>query len=192
MFYHAGLAGQRLSGEERCLMEKSSHLVLVALFAVCVGCDDDGSIRVLDDDSVREEQVPIEVVSCPATSSYTLLGEDEVHEPFEVVIDDPHEFRELYLIIDPHNQDEVPSIDFDENRAVFIYLGQQTNTYPEVRLDEVISNESGITVKYENVQPSSDCGTDQALTEPYCIISLPRSEEPIRFSVSTVEECDKP
>lgn len=176
-------------------MNVSLRLALMVLFAACAGCDDEGSIRVLNDGNSSEEsqeQVPFEVVSCPATSAYTHLGEDEVHEPFEVVIEDPHQFRELYLTIDPSNQEEIPAIDFDENRAVFIYLGQQTNTYPEVRLDEVTTSEDGITVKYKDVQPSSGCGTDTALTEPYCIISLAKSEEPIRFSVSTVEECDKP
>lgn len=173
-------------------MKISPRLALMLSFAACAGCDDDGSTRLLNDDGISEEQIPFEVVSCPATSAYTHLGEDEVHEPFEVVIEDPHRFRELYLTIDPNNQEEIPAVDFDENRAIFIYLGQQPNTYPEVRLDEVTSNESGITVKYKNVQPSSGCGTDHALTEPYCIISLPKSEEPIRFSVSTVEECEKP
>ncbi|WP_341938046.1 protease complex subunit PrcB family protein [Marinimicrobium sp. C2-29] len=171
---------------------KTLHLALMVLFAACAGCDDEGSIRVLNDANSSEEQVPFEIVSCPATSAYTHLGEEEVHEPFEVVIEDPHQFRELYLTIDPTNQEEIPAIDFSENRSVFIYLGQQTNTFPEVRLDEVISNESGITVTYENVQPSADCETDGALTEPYCIISLPKSDEPIRFSVSTVKECYKP
>lgn len=162
---------------------------LIAGIIVFSGCDDDGRVRLLNDERSSDERIPFNVVSCPVTSDYTLLEEHEVDDPFEVVLTDPHEFRELYLTIDPNNQEEIPSIDFDEERAVFIYLGQQTVTYPYVRIKEVTRDADGIMVRYEDVQPPSGCFADNAISEPYCIISIENTEETVRFSSTVVEEC---
>ena len=158
-------------------------LVCVITCSSCGGSDKHSS----PGDNTEIDQVEFQAVACPSRSLHS-----DVDEKVEAVVRDPHEFRELYLAIDPNNQDEVPYIDFEEKTAIVLHMGRQTSSAPELRMGYVVKSEALITVEYQELEAMSGCEGDSAIMYPYCIIAIDKTDRDIQFKSQVSDECSIP
>src|SRR5690606_5416645 len=92
--------------------------------------------------------MPFESVACPAISTHTTIQGSSFK-----LINEPHEFFELYLATNLDSQDEAPLIDFEKKSIIAVHLGEKTSSGYQVQVTSVADHGSKIVVRYEAVSP---------------------------------------
>lgn len=145
---------------------------------ILAGCGND-----LTQDIIEEGDNTYTTLLCPAVSTHS-----SIDEPALEVVNTASRFIELHSISDLDTQDTI-EVDFNEQMVIAIHAGAKPSSNYEVRLVDVEKTASGIEVHYQTVSPSSSCTVDSAITYPYCFVAIEKTESPITFSESTLEEC---
>lgn len=103
-----------------------------------------------------------------------------------LTIQSPGEFSELWRVHD-RGRNPLPKIDFGSHMVLGIFLGQQhTGGYAvEVRNIETIKQQINVHVTVKTPAPASQ--RSMALTQPYTLVSLPRSGLKINYRVTQVQ-----
>lgn len=66
-----------------------------------------------------------------------------------------------------------PSIDFERQAVLAVFMGQRRTGGYSIRVDEVVRDGDVLKVGVETRSPGADCITTQALTEPYHLVVIP-------------------
>ncbi|WP_020208630.1 protease complex subunit PrcB family protein [Gilvimarinus chinensis] len=119
-----------------------------------------------------------EVIEC-GNSWHTTIG-----EPSREVITDEHRFREVYGVSDLNNQDDIPTIDFDTQQVVAMHAGQKPDPGYGLRIDQVVTENGAIEVRYTDILPDSsgDCAYPSVVAYPYCFVSMVKSDLAVTYS----------
>lgn len=154
-----------------------SKMLFLCFAAFSIGC---GS-------SSPDEPVtmPFETVACPAISTHTAIQGSSFK-----LINEPHEFVELYHATNLDSQDEARLIDFETKSVIAIHLGEKMSSGYQVQVTSVENHGSKITVRYEAASPSVGCSVDTGITYPYCFVSISRTTKPVEFVATNVRKCD--
>lgn len=101
------------------------------------------------------------------------------------LIRDQAEFEDLwakvYSNIDPIPP--VPELDFSYVMVIAAFQGQQPSGGYEIVFQKRTVMEDVIQVRVFEYSPPPGCGVTGALTQPYDIVSIPRSDTPVKFKV---------
>ena len=81
---------------------------------------------------------------------------------------------------------ERPAVDFTEQRAVLIAMGQQSTGGYAIEVSALVSDEGSLTVHFVERAPGPTCITTQALTAPALVLAVPRGAGPIDFERTRV------
>lgn len=79
------------------------------------------------------------------------------------------------------NKPELPAVNFNSDKVILIMLDQKpTGGYG---IDSLGVHQSGdkVIISYQEVHPGDRCGTYQAVTRPYKLISIPNTDEKVKF-----------
>lgn len=80
---------------------------------------------------------------------------------------------------------DVPAVDFDQTMVAVVFAGQKMSGGYGVEVRSVDQNDAGaVTVNYETSSPPPGAMTTQALTEPFHMIRLGKSEGDVVFEGS--------
>lgn len=71
------------------------------------------------------------------------------------------------------------SIDFDREMFIVAAMGQRRTGGYAIEITQVVENDDALTVYYQLRTPASGSFVTQALTSPYHIIRLPKSDLPL-------------
>lgn len=83
-----------------------------------------------------------------------------------------------------------PEVDFSTNMVVAVFMGEVNTGGHALHIYEVVETESSIVVKMERIEPGPRCIVTQALTQPYHIIQIAKTEKLVIFDVTTrILEC---
>src|SRR5690606_26194995 len=96
----------------------------ICFAAFLTGCGSSSS----EDPTIK----PFEAVACPAISTHTA-----VQGSSSKLINESHEFIELYLATDLNSQDDAPVIDFETKSIIAIHLGEKTSSGHQVQVTSV-------------------------------------------------------
>ncbi len=72
---------------------------------------------------------------------------------------------------------EAPEIDFAERTVVALFMGRRSTGGYAIRVSEVVREGEQLRVRYREREPGPDEMVTQALTSPYQIVSVPKTEE---------------
>lgn len=85
----------------------------------------------------------------------------------------------------------LPSIDFDRHEVLAVFDGQQPTGGYAVMVSKVVDEPDARAVTVTHLAPGEGCVTTQALTNPFQIVRVPRSEKDIERQDQTLEvSCD--
>ncbi|MGX7666563.1 protease complex subunit PrcB family protein [Flavobacterium pedocola] len=104
-------------------------------------------------------------------------GGDE-KEGFEV-IDSEAKLKSFYsrIQLDSEVSSSFEKIDFETSNILVLHLGQKTTGGYNVSVESIESVEDKLQVKRKIIAPKQGEFVTTALTNPYCIVSLPKKSE---------------
>ena len=104
-------------------------------------------------------------------------------EPLELVIHTPAEWQNLWKrhvsIQSPPSP--VPPIAFDTEMVVAVFLGQKNTGGYEVNISKAERRGPAVTIFYNVGIPKPGGVSIQAITQPFHIVRMPRSDGPVEF-----------
>lgn len=107
-------------------------------------------------------------------------------EPREVVIRNPKDWQQLWKKI--HGTLEpmppVPEIDFSSHMVVGYFLGQRSTGGFSVSIEDFVETGDEITVNISTTSPGRNGIVSQALTSPYAIQAIPKSDKKVLFNIT--------
>lgn len=151
---------------------KFSTVVIVMIIAMGLSCSDTPA----GEEGVVLEDV-VEIESGSYAHFYPEQGDISKTISSESVFQE--EWEKVHQAMSPIP--ESPEVNFNERTIILLIIeGKPTGGYtidgPQLRLVD-----DQIVVKYAEVHPGNSCGTTQAVTRPYKLISIPKSDKNINF-----------
>ena len=83
---------------------------------------------------------------------------------------------------------DAPTVDFETEMAVVVVQHFTSGGY-HVKLDSVLATNAGIWASVTLVEPSKDCGTTDAETQPFHFVAVDRSDGDLFAAVTSVALC---
>lgn len=108
--------------------------------------------------------------------------------PQELVITDQSDWEIFWENLYSHysHQQPVPAIDFDQEMIIAITMGTMPDGCSCLRITDVEETHDFVRVQYLKNMRSQDDVCTEALTNPYHIISIPKTDKEILFSSTVV------
>ena len=145
--------------------------ILAVFFAVSTACAATVSSGT---DSAR---MPIQLVTVEKGNFSGII------EPLEVVIHTPAEWQNLWKrhvsIQSPPSP--LPPIAFDNEMVVAVFLGQKNSGGYEVNISRAERRDAILDIFYDVVMPKPGGASIQAITQPFHIIRMSRSDAAVEF-----------
>lgn len=123
--------------------------------------------------------------------TYTILAsgaQSGITQPMDTIITTEAELDTLwekhyaYLGITP----ETPSIDFNKDVVIGIFLGDQPTTGYWIRMDSVyVKGDQEIVAIAMNDKPDSNATVLQMVTQPFVIASITKTDKHIQFDIQS-------
>lgn len=157
------------------------------------------------------------VLSSEAPLGYTGFSIDWTVSRFETVVQEKLEFTTIdrgyrsghtnpgyYVIQDNETWTDVwnqhvqfmldpsppPSVDFSKHTIVAVFMGEVSTGGYAINVYDIVDTGSSISVKIEKTAPGPKCIVTQALTQPYHIVQIAKTDKPIFFdTVTRTIEC---
>jgi hypothetical protein len=110
-------------------------------------------------------------------------------EPVELVLRDRAALADAWRTLHaglPGNPP--PSVDLVSRMVVLVALGERSTGGHDVRVDGVVPDGDGATVRYTVTQPGPGCMTTQMITSPVVAVSVPRVAGDVRFERRTATQ----
>lgn len=101
-----------------------------------------------------------------------------VVEPRQVVIKDTASWERLWREHQSGNQPQrpAPEIDFAREIVIFVAMGQQSSGGFTIEIVNVEASQLGFRILFQRKGPPPDAMTTQALTAPFEIVAIPKSD----------------
>jgi hypothetical protein len=130
-----------------------------AFVSACGGGDDGGMTNVIDTDS-----------------------DSHIREQRFAVIKSAPDWSALWIEHKGGTQVPTPTIDFSQNMAVGVFLGQRPSGCYSVAIRGVVQSVNKITIQYKESIPTPTMGCTTALVFPSQIVTIPASGLPVEFA----------
>jgi len=85
--------------------------------------------------------------------------------------------EELDVIFREMNLEKAPAVNFAENNVVVLFLGQKNSGGNNIGVKSVQFNGNTATVNVEKTTPQEGGMVTMAITNPYCIVALSKTEK---------------
>jgi len=126
--------------------------------------------------------VLVTLIGCSAQKSkggdnaYTILKQD-AYGGREVACNETITSQaQLSKMYSELNLEDVPAIDFKKNNVVALFLGQKSTGGYSISIDSLIIKNNTTVIIVLKSPPSGDI-VSMALTAPYCIASIPKTDK---------------
>lgn len=110
-------------------------------------------------------------------NNYEILTESGYggHETaFNEVITSQERLDELYREL---NIESVPTVDFSDNNVVALFMGQKSSGGYSISIDNVKIENKTAFVKVKTTKPKAGENVTMALTQPYCIATITKTDK---------------
>lgn len=112
--------------------------------------------------------------------------------PREIVVEDPAAFEELWAELqgDATPGDPAPAVDFATTEVLGLATLRNTGGYTMTITD--VSERAGVVEAQAVLSvPGAGCMVTMALTQPYHLVAVPKSDKPVRFTLKeVVHDCE--
>mmetsp|Transcript_24573 Transcript_24573/g.28315 ORF Transcript_24573/g.28315 Transcript_24573/m.28315 type:complete len:248 (+) Transcript_24573:55-798(+) len=80
--------------------------------------------------------------------------------------------------------ENIPTIDFNTNMLLCVFRGSQNTGGYDIHVESVKETDSEIIATCLTSDPPPGAGTTNALTQPHDIVSVPKSDKPVRYIIN--------
>jgi hypothetical protein len=77
-----------------------------------------------------------------------------------------------------------PKVNWSKEMVIALFMGERPTGGFQTAVKSVTTSAKEILVSYEETAPAPDAVTIQALTQPYTVAVIPRSNLPVRFTLA--------
>jgi len=146
-------------------------LLPALLFAAACAANDQGDTN--GDEVMAENNGSLEVQE--------LARGSQSQEPSErmMVVKDQDTLQRIWSLAEQRGT--LPEIDFDEEMALAVFMGERRTGGYEVRVEEVSRSGDGLKVSVLMRAPGENCMTTQAITRPFQLLRLERVDGEVTF-----------
>lgn len=113
------------------------------------------------------------------SSEYKVLFSNEnglIENKEFILVDNYNEYIKIIeqLKIDASNYNKLLEIDFNKNNICFLFLGQRKSGGYSIEVESIKKKEKDLYIKIKENTPSRSDFVTTAITNPYCIVVLPK------------------
>lgn len=118
-------------------------------------------------------------------------GFSEIAEQKNIVISDQSEWGSMRLKVGIERSSPLPEVDFGKEMLVAAFSGEKPTGGYDIEIQRIVENKNNINVFVQESMPGNNCILTEALTRPYHIIKIVRSEKKVDFVLeSVVKDCN--
>ncbi|MEQ9368700.1 MAG: protease complex subunit PrcB family protein [Coleofasciculus chthonoplastes F3-SA18-01] len=136
-------------------------------------------LRMLEDQETPSNTVAFETLEKSWNSG--------IAEPFETIIRDQGTWEQFFGNL--HSIDiPTPSslnVDFTENMVIGIGLGNQPSGGYSIEIKDIVMEDGKLVINAVEQQPGQNCLTTMAITQPYHLVTVEKSDLPVEFNRQT-------
>lgn len=97
-----------------------------------------------------------------------------------------NDLKSLHDIYDAINKDrlpilEIPTINFEKEMVLALFLGEKTTGGFSISVERILSDNNNVSVFYKTITPKQDEMVTTVMTQPYCIIKMPKTSKEVVF-----------
>ena len=78
----------------------------------------------------------------------------------------------------------VPTVDFRRDMLIGVFLGARPSGGFDVTIGSIVRTSAGVIVRFEEMAPGKGCFVTLAVTAPFHMVALPRSQAEVAFEGS--------
>jgi hypothetical protein len=113
--------------------------------------------------------------------------------PVYCIVDSPSSWVEIWSKLQPHVSVLIengswtvipPHVDFSESIVIAVFMGGFATGGYSIEVKEIYDVGQSVVVKVEKTYPGKNCIVTMALTQPYHIVKIDKTDKPIIFEVS--------
>lgn len=159
------------SGQRGCVMRKSGLLLVLFLLSACAGAP---SSPEQAGDMIRAPRDTVAFTGL-ARGAYSTLRFERMQ-----AITDAGTLTSVWQQV---SADAPPAVDFTRDMVVLVASGEHRSGGYSVVVTGVEQDAANMYVQVQLRSPGDACVVSEALTQPYHIVLLPRSELPVQFEI---------
>ena len=120
------------------------------------------------------------------TITFEILAEDfyggMTHSKF-IVIKDETTLNEIYKLINKSKSPgiKIPIINFEKETVLVLFLGEKSSGGYSIAVEQILDENEKVTVKYKVTLPKLGEMVTTVMTQPYCIIKIPKTLKEVVF-----------
>ena len=85
----------------------------------------------------------------------------------------------------------IPTVDFETKQLLLATMGEQASGSYSIKVKSIVKTPKGMVVTIEDAKPGKTCNTTSALTYPFQLIEMPKTDQKISYvRVAKVNECN--
>jgi hypothetical protein len=106
-----------------------------------------------------------------------------VGQPTQVVVRDPNDWAALWS---RHMRTQIappppPTVDFSRDMVVALFMGERSTGGYAIEVTRIERIDSSLSVHYRITRPDPGAMQAQALTQPFHLVALPRTDDSVTF-----------
>ncbi len=100
-----------------------------------------------------------------------------------IVIKDETTLNEIYKLINKNKSPgiKIPIINFEKETVLVLFLGEKSSGGHSISVEQILDENEKVTVKYKVTLPKLGEMVTTVMTQPYCIIKIPKTLKEVVF-----------
>lgn len=154
------------------LLLKSIFILLFAILLIGASCQQDNTI---EQPAVEATEIEFETIDQGTLSTL------EKAENF--IIENNDEWQELWVKVTGNllSAEDAPEINFDEYIIIAVAMGQKNTGGHSININKITADDENVNVYIEEIKPETGSVTTQALTYPYHMVKIEKTDKTINF-----------
>ncbi|RMZ50576.1 protease complex subunit PrcB family protein [Flavobacteriaceae bacterium PRS1] len=100
-----------------------------------------------------------------------------------IVIKEETTLNEIYKLINKNKSPgiKIPIINFEKETVLVLFLGEKSSGGYSIAVEQILDENEKVTVKYKVTLPKLGEMVTTVMTQPYCIIKIPKTLKEVGF-----------
>ena len=100
-----------------------------------------------------------------------------------IVIKEETTLNEIYKLINKNKSPgiKIPIINFEKETVLVLFLGEKSSGGYSIAVEQILDENEKVTVKYKVTLPKLGEMVTTVITQPYCIIKIPKTLKEVGF-----------
>lgn len=111
-----------------------------------------------------------------------------IGERRQMVIKNSADWADLWTEMFPTQM--IAPIPLNDDMIIAVFMGEKNSGGYEIKITKILEDDDSLNVFVDEISPGKNCATTQALTQPYHVVQLEKSEKRVEFNFNEkIAEC---